>query len=355
MTPIRLSAAALLAAVFAGAGAYDGTLQTPSAPCAPVVGKRPSPPASLRIIGEMLRLPRVWIDPASADDEYASGPHAAPDGAAMVLDPNSYFDDLSVRSDCMVAYSLRDMNQLLAFMDQSNPSIKPWDITYDPTHDPDPRRQDAAKVVIPANEPSLPNNVRLPIPDVGSGSLFVTWDSWMGREFAYASTGIGNYKHFQFTSPDRIWTEVKSDFNLAVPGSVAMVQVRAYAQMGSGLLGPNVTNEQPLSPMASEFAVLPEKWTRYWAYFNPVGEWYEFSLWLADASRGPVLVLDRRQIKPNYPLGATGWQSFWLEYNTSAHGWDTGFPARVGYARNVVMLRGVTPSAIPNLLQRPLN
>jgi hypothetical protein len=54
-------------------------------------------------------------------------------------------------------------------------------------------------------------------------------------------------------------------------------------------------------------------------------------------------------------LGATGWQSFWLEYNTSAHGWDTGFPARVGYARNVVMLRGVTPSAIPNLLQRPLN
>src|SRR6476659_9183904 len=39
MTLMRLSAAALLAAVSAGAGAYDGTLQAPSAPCAPVYGK----------------------------------------------------------------------------------------------------------------------------------------------------------------------------------------------------------------------------------------------------------------------------------------------------------------------------
>ena len=356
MTLSKLSVAALLAAATASAGGYDATMQT-TAPCAPVIGKRPAPPGSLRIIGEMLRLPRVWIEPASAEDEHVSGPHAAPDDGAMLLDPNAYFDTLSVRGDCMVAYSLRDMNQLLAFMDQANPSIKPWDVTYDPTHDPDPRRQDAAKVVVPADVVSLPNNVRLPVPDVGTDSLFVTWDSWMGSEFAYQYTGIGNYKHFQFTSPDRIWTEVKSDFDQAVkdaPGAVAMVMVRSYAQMGGGLLGPNVTDVQPLSPQVGQFPIMAEKWTRYWAFFNPVGGWYEFSLWLADASRGPVLVLDRLQIKPNYPAGATGWQSFWLEYNTSDHGLATGFPARVGYARNVVMLRGVGASAVPGLLQRPV-
>lgn len=339
--------------------APDVTPVEPTVPCAPVYLKRPTAPSGLRIIGEMLRLPKVWIAPATADDDYVSGPHAAPESPApMLVDPNAYFDTLSLRSECMVAYSLRDMNMLLAFMDQPNPDVKPWDITYDPLHDPDSRRQDGAKVVVPQDIPSLPNNVRLPIPDVGSNSLFVTWDSWMGREFSYQYTGIGNYKHFQFTSPDRIWTEVKSDFDQAVtdsPGAVSMVEVRSYAQLGSGLLGPNVTKEQPLSPMSSQFAIMPEKWTRYWAFFNPVGEWYEFSLWLADAARGPVLILDRLQIKPNYPSGASGWQTFWLEYNTSSHGWDTGFPARVGYARNVVMLRGLSPSTVQTLLQRPVD
>src|SRR5262245_37733512 len=35
MTLTRLSAAALLAAVSAGAGTFEGTMQTPTAPCAP--------------------------------------------------------------------------------------------------------------------------------------------------------------------------------------------------------------------------------------------------------------------------------------------------------------------------------
>jgi len=348
---MRLSAAALLAAVSAGAGAYDGTLQAPSAPCAPVYGKRPAPPGSLRIIGEMFRLPRVWIAPETAEEEHVSGPYVPETSAVNPGGPHAYFDALSLRGECMVAYSLRDMSQLLAFMDSTS---KTWDVTYDPAHDPDPRRQDAAKLLIPASTVSLPNNVRLPIPDPGTDSVLVTWDSWLGREFAFANTGISNYKHFQFASPAaRIWTEVKADFDYAqhFPPAVAMLRVRYYGEKAQGEAGPNVTNENPLSPQASEFPILPEVWTRYWAYFKPAGNWFEFSMWMADETHGPVKVLDRLQIQPNYSLGATGWEKFWLEYNTSDHGLPV-FPARTAYARNVVMLKGVADPT--TLLERPV-
>jgi hypothetical protein len=353
MTPNKLITAALLALTsMAGSSMYDGIPQTSTAPCAPVPKlkePRVSPPSGLRIIrSAFLRLSDFEAEPVS------HGPSVAPgaDGAALNPGPHDYFDMLSLRSECMVAYSLRDAQQLF---DYAQSTAKPQDVTYDPLNDPDPRRQDAAKLLIPANQVSLGNNVMLPIPSVDTGSLLVTWDSWLGREFAYATTGIGNYKHFQLASPaSRIWTEVKSDFDYATkfPPAVAMIRIRYYGEIKNGEAGPNVTNENPLSPQASEFAIMPEIWTRYWAYFKPAGQWFEFSLWVADETRGPVLVIDRRQINPNYGAGATGWEKFWLEYNTSAHGLDAGFPARVAYARNVVMMRSVAdPTA---LLARPV-
>lgn len=253
--------------------------------------------------------------------------------------------------ECMVAYSLRSQEQLNAYMDQPDPTRRPTDITFSPAADPDSRRQDAAKIVIPANEPSLPNNVRLPIPPVGGDSLLVTWESWMGREFDSDMTGIGGNKHFQFTSPKRIWTEVKADFDWGKKlGGLAVATVRSYGQEGD--LGPEVTIQNPLSPMSATFVIKPETWTRYWVYFKPAGEWHEFSMWLADETRDPVLVLDGLRMKPNYALGATGWETFWIEYNTSGKGLPEGFGSRVAYARNVVMLRGVTDPR--GILERPV-
>jgi hypothetical protein len=272
-----------------------------------------------------------------------------------MVDPSAYFDALSVRPDCMVAYSLRDMNQLLAFMDQPNPEVKPWDVTYDPLHDPDPRAQDAAKLLVPANEPSLPNNVRFPIPSAGTDPFLITWDVWMGREFSYASTGINNYKHFQLASADHFWTQITTEFDRAKesPGALGMFSVRQLGESSSeSPIGPNVTNANPLSPYRT-FAMMPETWTRYWVYFNPVADrWFEFSMWIADENHDAVKTIDRLLIKPNYAAGATSWEKLWLEYNTSDHGWDTGFPARVSYARNIVILRGISDPA--SLLQRPV-
>jgi hypothetical protein len=42
--------------------------------------------------------------------------------------------------------------------------------------------------------------------------------------------------------------------------------------------------------------------------------------------------------------------AFWLEYNTSSHG-GADLGERVGYVRNVVMLRN--PKDVPALLRRP--
>jgi len=261
---------------------------------------------------------------------------------------NSYFDRISSRSEVVASYSLRDQGMLDTYA-RGTGGAGSIDVTYNFSGDPDPRKQDAAKVLIPANKVSVPTHVRLPIPSVEGESLFVTWDAWWGREFDYSNTSIGNYKAFQFASPsDRIWTEIKSDFDLAKksPNAVAMVAARSYGVFNE-TVGPNVTDKNPLSPQAAEFPIAAETWTRYWALFNPSGGWFEFSLWVADETRGPVLVLDRLQLKPDITRGADGWQSFWLEYDTSA----TQIPPTRGtltaYIRNVVMLKGIrNPAAL---------
>lgn len=333
-------------------------------PCAPVLGapkppptgtKAPTAPSNLRILGGS-GLDGGGLDGGLTEAaDVLSGPwvdesrRSSPDPIGSHL----YFETLAARVECKVAYSLRSAEQMAEYR-QSN--SRPQSINYDPAGDTDPRRQDAAKIVVPADAVSLPNQLHLPIPAHDGTSLFVTWDAWWGKEFAFANTSTGNYKAFQFASPaGRIWTEVKSDFDEAHKNyspAVATVIVRSYGDLGT-TLGPNVTNRQPLSPQKAQFAIMPEVWTRYWVYFKPVGEWHEFSLWMADENREPVLLIDRLQIKPNSLEGkATGWEKFWIEYNTSSNGIPAGRGPLVSYARNVVMLHGVADPA--RLLERPM-
>jgi hypothetical protein len=249
------------------------------------------------------------------------------------------------------AYSLRDPAQLVTYrMSNSRPQA----MTYDPAADRDGRAQDAAKIVVPADKVSLPNQVRVPIPTMGDDSLFVTWDVWLGKEFTYGETLIERYKAWQFASPKtRIWTEVRLDFAQAAnrfTGAIACVDVRSYGQLGA-TLGPNVTKNLPLSPQAQDCPIYPETWTRLAAYFQPVGEWHAFSLWVSDVDRDPMPVIDRLLLTPNRARGASGWESFWWEFNTSSGDLPATRRPLVAYGRNVVMLRGVR--ALDALLERP--
>ena len=112
--------------------------------------------------------------------------------------------------------------------------------------------------------------------------------------------------------------------------------------------------------LAAEFAVAPERWTRFWAFSDPHpdGEWHRFSLWVADEARAAVMVCDGLQIQPRTrnPLGISmdgSWDILRLEYNTSTSGGPEGRGPLVGYVRNVVMLRGVSAAAVTGLLARP--
>jgi hypothetical protein len=292
----------------------------------------------------------------SKGDGPPAGPLAPGPSAGPTLPPisglaNGYFDFLSARSDVLGAYSLRDQAMLDAYA--HGPGSGSLSFTYDFANDPDPRKQDAAKVVVPADKAHVQSQIRFPIPPLQGESLLVSWDTWWGKEFAYANTRIGSYKAFQFASPAvQIWTEVKSDFAKAVrfPPAIAMVEIRAYGEKKNGELGPNVTDDNPLSPMTAEFGIMPETWTRYWVYFRPAGEWHTFSVWMADETRAPVQLINALQMKPS--PGGDGWESFWLEYNTSSASIPATRGPLVAYIRNVVMLKGVSdPTA---LLQSPI-
>ena len=283
---------------------------------------------------------------------------------------HAYFYDLVARPECLLAYSLRDAEQLAKYRHSRTRDAA---VAYDPANDPDPRRQDAAKLIVPAGRASLPNQIRLPMSTADGTTTLITWDAWFGAEFRHERTGIATYKTFQFASPkDRIWFEVRTRFKQdkeaqarrlgkgtgekraakgggpSDPNLIGMVDARGYGARGTAPLGPNVTKSAPLAPQVGAFAIRAETWTRYWVVIDQrANDWDLISLWVADETHDPVQILDRLQFSVKGSVDA-----FWLEYNTSSKGRaKNALGPRVAYARNVVMLRNVKD--VPALLQRP--
>jgi outer membrane biosynthesis protein TonB len=349
--------------------ASDGTPSTPNPTAAPT----PSPTLAPTPVPTPVPTPKPTPTPAPAPTPVPPTPTPtprptptpAPPAATPVPTPtvtppplptsgttHTYFNALSARAEKVAAYSLRNPAQLQTYANGGYAFCNscPLDVTYNPSADPDPRRQDAAKVVVPATNVSLRNQVRVPIP-AGTGSLIVTWDAWFGREFDYSNTQIMNYKNFQLSSAGSIWTEIRSRFSMANNTPyVSMVDVRTYGQGTYGLTGSNITLATPLSPQLTTFGVQPEIWTRYWVELKPAANgFFEFSLWMADETHDPVMLHDHLLIKPKV---ASGWDRFWLEYNTSSSTIPPTRGALTSYVRNIIMLRNVSNPA--TILQRPV-
>lgn len=323
--------------------------------------KTPVSPTNLRIVGGSGE--DAWQDFEAA---MPSGPSAWPVESAATTATHAYYVALASRPDCLSAYSLRSEDQIEEYR---RSKTTPTGVTYGPTADPDPRRQDAAKIVIPADGNNLRTQIWLPINHSARTPLLVTWDAWFGKEFDHANTGIPTYKAFQIGSPgENIYTEIQTRFSMAkeVPGAVAMTAIRQYA---SDQQGPNVVfgpvlngrnyGSNVIGPMVNEFGVAPEVWTRYWVSMVPQadGEWFRLSMWVADETRGPVQIYDGLQIRPQIgprPVEVSmdgSWGIFRLEYNTSTSEVAQRGPL-VSYARNVVMLS--VAGDVSNLLQRPI-
>jgi hypothetical protein len=311
------------------------------------------PPTNLRITGG---------GGGSEDvEDWTPGPNATPEEAAAVPEasaqvqsgPHAYYWALASRGDCLAAYSMRSQDQIEEYRSGRS---KPSNMNYNFAADTDPRKQDAAKIVIPADKVSLGTAPILPMPDSQKGWL-VTWDAWFGKEFAFSNTGLGQYKAFQLASASRIWTEIRTSFQAAENekfghlGFVAMTDVRYYGSNPDLYWGPNVTENQPLSPQANIFGIKAETWTRYWAQLHPAANgFFEFSLWMADEGRNATCVIDRLLIKPT----ETGtWNQFWLEYDTSSPFQERKVGPLVGYVRNVVVMQSLGGN-LSQIFQRPV-
>lgn len=321
---------------------------TPPPPTTPT--PVPGAPQNLRIIGS-------GGDP-EPDSVEGSGPFVdeSVSEPAAAAGPHDYYLMLAARADCLRAYSLRDPAQLDYPKNGgfAHSNTRPLVVTYDPANDPDPRRQDAAKVVVGTGSNSLVNQVRVAIPKHAPESLLVTWDVWFGAEWEYGTAGIPDYKTFQFGSPYHdIHMEVRNRFAMS-PQTAGLIDGRLYPEGGYSQ-GPNVSFADTLQPRVGTFHVQPERWTRYWAYFEApsVDQWYRYSLWAADASTGPVLIYDRLQVRPSPQSTSASWESFWLEFNTSTAAVKPGRPSLVAYVRNVVALKGTARSSVTPLLVRP--
>jgi hypothetical protein len=320
----------------------------------------PGAPANLRIIeGTELE-----------GNDYPSGPNAGESSSSEAplssTGSHDYYVTLASRPDCVAAYSLRDQGQIEEYRRSKK---DPPAVEYLWPNDPDPRRQDAAKITIHDMKDSLSTQVWLPLNHDVRTPLLVTWDEWYGKEFDFDYAGIGNYKAWNLCSPgSTIWTEVRSRFQLGGgdPHVVAYTDIRQYRASLSW--GPNTSSHpevngrnyggNAIGPMAGEFGQAPERWTRYWVLLVPDDEWYRLSMWVADTEREAVQVYDGLQIRPGLntddgPIGSMDgtWGIFRVEYNTSASAAWEGRGPLTAYFRNMVVLRA---SSVEGLLQRPV-
>lgn len=261
-------------------------------------------------------------------------PPAPPSNAA---DQIAFYESLRARPDCWWLYDCR--NDGVLDLNKSSRS-KPRDVTYDFANDPDPRRQDAAKILIPANVNSLPNYLAFPFGSEEGHTYAVVFDAWFGAECLPSNTGLQNWKTWQFTYPrteggrDTIWAEIQTHFDRATAGNVGQVRMRQYSST------PLDANDGTGSvPKLADFQIAPETWTRYVVLLEvPAfgsGD-VLISLWVCDKTRPPVQVQARTPWRRDAPGRI---EKFWLEFNTST---DAVAPTRgplTIYHSSVAILR----------------
>ena len=317
----------------------------------------PKAPTNVRITGAA-----EAAEEFDENGEALSGPHAAPEprAAAAAATSNTYYDTLVNRPDCMSGYSLRDAAQVNRYKSGTYPNT----VSYDYARDPFPQKQDAAKWTWGDTGPKglNPNaeQIRVPIgltrPASGSSKVLIIsdhwWDdSWFTEWIELRDDGtkgrLEGWKWQQVTDNvtgnQNIWFEPQMRF-IGRDGILALFGARGYNSVraptvkgGSGLVIDGVNyGSDGLGPMLHSFGAKAFTWTRsYIEVEQRAGDGYaHLSLWMADETRDPVVILRDAQMVSG---GING--SFYIEYNTSR-------PKRIGgpmvaYAKNIVILKNV--------------
>lgn len=267
-------------------------------------------------------------------------PPPPPPGAS-----HDYYNFLLTLPQLHANYSCRDNAQLFQY-GQSH--TLPQNITYDPVNDPDPRKQDAAKVLVPADDTTINNQVRFPINQTAGHSYLVTWDYWMGREWAFSNTSMGNSKHFNIGKPsDASYLLTQSTYYKAIAGTLALFTIRGAS--------PDYADATIWPPPGQEHYVYAERWSRAWYHITPnVDGTYHANVWFADTVQDPVQAYT--DVRFTYPPAGEAIGKFWLEYATSQNIRDIppGRGTLTSYVRNVVILEDFPLGSVPGILQKPV-
>src|SRR5690349_12005719 len=97
-------------------------------------------------------------------------------GSSITPGTHEFFQTLRARPECHVALSLRDPVQVGPDTEGGYSGHGgPPSVTFDPAGDTYPDKQDGAKIVVPSDRNSLPNQVKLPIQILHGERAFITW------------------------------------------------------------------------------------------------------------------------------------------------------------------------------------
>jgi hypothetical protein len=405
---IALAAVAAAWTTTGGTSVLSGQSAVP--PCEALAASRPSGRPSKAAPGAPRNL---RIVPASFNASFnaASTARSTLPAAASDTSAHAYFVALASRDDCFAAYSLRQAAQVATYAPKKLPADRDPQLFYLYPNDPDPRKQDAMKILIQEGESSVFGTFTVPVGPSRGQSLLFTFDLWFGKEFNFENTRLDMHKEAPIafhTSGESGWVGMRMNYRLArqfehnqPPGGpyVAFPFAQVLGKGGvvktpgtwmSGMSGyekvrlpANAPNNErrdygneAIAPVENEFGLAGERWTRYWHYFErrPAEDWvsdvdkdafrgqsmnaYAWSMWAADTERGPVRILNERIIGINASeAGQISIARF--TFGAGNAGRETegkvGRGDLVGYTRNWVVLHGTSKANVLALLQKPVH
>jgi len=376
-------------------------------PCESAPSSTPSrlkAPTRLRIIGALGLEGLFARGPnAGAEMEY----QAPSERAATTSGPHAYYVALASRPDCFAAYSLRDADQVEQYRKRADRSPG---VSYLYPDDPDPRRQDAMKIVIAEGSMGLATQLHLPIGPHDPKNLLVVFDFWWGAEFDadYSKLHLHKGTPVTFGSPDDLlWLGLRADYGAArqfphnqPPGGPYVVIPYAQAIESAAVKAPFYVDgmkgfprlrlpydapareqrryvegiapvDTSVRPEGMEFGNVAERWTRYWSFFEraPKEDWisdtpgfvgksmraYKWTLWGADTEREPVRILNE-VIVSVHPDSPGGFMKLRVEFAAGnglrASRWEGRGPL-VAYTRNFVVLHGTPKADVLAMLKKP--
>lgn len=328
-------------------------------PCAPsltppTTNAPPAAPTNLRIIwgsggGE---------ETAFDGPESASGPYVAPEpdlwSMAGAGGPHAYFDMLSTRADCLVAYNLRSQAQIDSLATAGRSDIR-MPVEYDPVMDAMLTQMDPSGA---SPHSGSTDGQKKSVRILATNSMLLTWDFQFDEGFTYTkSTDLGQHKAWKIDSVDEgaAWIVIKANYARGANTGGGLASL-IFTSNASKWNGPGTTNSssETFEPRLTEFMIKANKWTRAWIYVEGTigggvgGELVYMSAWAADEDREPVQIYNRLAMY----TPAKGFDRFHAHYDSSQDVATNGLMK--SWNRNLVMLQGLTPAEVQKLLQKPV-